>query len=171
MRKTRLDDGGSKCDRRLDKNFTDVDAVTEPPAAALKASDRQRTLNDFRRGTVPILIATDLESRALDVEHLTHVFKYDYPLNIGKYLYRVQRAGRAGRRGFSVTIVTRQEWMQARDLIDVLEEANEYVPEERTPWLTISTPAKSGVPRRLPQTAAERTPAMVTSGENEFGSF
>lgn len=96
----------------------------------LEASDRQRALDDFGRGTVPILIATDLESRALDVEDLTHVFNYDYPLNIGKYLYRVQRAGRAGRRGFSVTLVTRQEWMQARDLIDVLEEANQYVPQE-----------------------------------------
>ncbi|KAH7977562.1 hypothetical protein HPB49_002417 [Dermacentor silvarum] len=190
MRDTRLDDGGSKCDRRLDKNFTDVNADTEPPAAALKvgpnagkcdasarerqvsscariqatrqsfscvkgtgwerltgdltlggfkcdcihecleASDRQRALDDFRRGTVPILITTDFESRALDVEDLTHVFNYDYPLNIGKYLHRVQRAGRAGRRGFSVTLVSRQEWMQTRDLIEVLEEANQYVPQE-----------------------------------------
>ncbi|KAH7980406.1 hypothetical protein HPB49_015749 [Dermacentor silvarum] len=151
MRETRLDDRGSECDRRLDKNFTDVNAVTKPPAGALKvgqnagtcdasarerqvsscaqiqASDRQRALDDFRSGKVSILIATDLESRALDVEYLTHVFNYDYPLNIGKYLYRVQRAGRAGRGGFSVTLVTRQERMQARDLIDVLEEANQYV--------------------------------------------
>ncbi|KAH7977341.1 hypothetical protein HPB49_000713 [Dermacentor silvarum] len=96
----------------------------------LEASDQQRALNDFRRGKVPILIATDLESRALDVEDLAHVFNYDYPLNIGKYLYRVRRAGHAGRRGFSVTFVTRQEWMEARDLIDVLEEANQYVPQE-----------------------------------------
>ncbi|XP_037559592.1 probable ATP-dependent RNA helicase DDX43 [Dermacentor silvarum] len=96
----------------------------------LEASDRTRALDDFRRGTVPILITTDLESRALDVEDLTHVFNYDYPLNIGKYLHRVQRAGRAWGRGFCVTLVTRQEWMQARDLIDVLEEANQYVPQE-----------------------------------------
>ncbi|KAH7958319.1 hypothetical protein HPB49_000827 [Dermacentor silvarum] len=39
----------------------------------LEASDQQRALNDFRRGRVPILIATDLESRALDVEDLTHM--------------------------------------------------------------------------------------------------
>ncbi|XP_065284614.1 probable ATP-dependent RNA helicase DDX43 [Dermacentor albipictus] len=96
----------------------------------LEACDRQRALNDFRRGTVPILIATDLESQALDVEDLTHVFNYDSPLNVEKYVYRVGRAGHAGRRGFSVTLVTRQDWMQARDLIEVLEEANQYVPQE-----------------------------------------
>lgn len=38
LREMRLDDGGSKCDRGLDKNFSDVNAVTEPPAAALKVS-------------------------------------------------------------------------------------------------------------------------------------
>uniref|UniRef100_A0A8C6Y1H5 RNA helicase n=1 Tax=Naja naja TaxID=35670 RepID=A0A8C6Y1H5_NAJNA len=58
--------------------------------------DREQALDDFKKGKVRILIATDLASRGLDVHDITHVFNFDFPRNIEEYVHRVGRTGRAG---------------------------------------------------------------------------
>ncbi|KAL4625049.1 putative ATP-dependent RNA helicase DDX43 [Arapaima gigas] len=92
--------------------------------------DREEALQDFRDGRVRILIATDLASRGLDVHDITHVFNYDFPRNIEEYVHRVGRTGRAGRCGCSVTLVSRSDWKQASELVDILDRAGQTVPEE-----------------------------------------
>ncbi|KAM4771056.1 putative ATP-dependent RNA helicase DDX43 [Rhinophrynus dorsalis] len=92
--------------------------------------DREQALEDFKKGTVRILIATDLASRGLDVLDITHVFNFDFPRNIEEYVHRVGRTGRAGRSGESVTLVTRKDWKVAGELINILERANQEVPED-----------------------------------------
>ncbi|XP_063046994.1 probable ATP-dependent RNA helicase DDX43 isoform X2 [Engraulis encrasicolus] len=93
-------------------------------------SDREEALQDFRDGHVHILVATDLASRGLDVSDITHVFNFDFPRNIEEYVHRVGRTGRAGRSGISVTLVTREDWSKAAELINILERAGQDVPEE-----------------------------------------
>ncbi|XP_062376003.1 probable ATP-dependent RNA helicase DDX43 [Sardina pilchardus] len=92
--------------------------------------DREEALQDFRDGNVRILVATDLASRGLDVSDITHVFNFDFPRNIEEYVHRVGRTGRAGRSGVSVTLVTRDDWSKAAELISILERAGQEVPEE-----------------------------------------
>ncbi|XP_041921229.1 probable ATP-dependent RNA helicase DDX43 isoform X2 [Alosa sapidissima] len=92
--------------------------------------DREEALQDFRDGNVRILVATDLASRGLDVSDITHVFNFDFPRNIEEYVHRVGRTGRAGRSGVSVTLVTRDDWSKAAELINILERAGQEVPEE-----------------------------------------
>ncbi|MBN3320219.1 DDX43 helicase, partial [Atractosteus spatula] len=92
--------------------------------------DREQALDDFKKGRVRILVATDLASRGLDVHDITHVFNYDFPRNLEEYVHRVGRTGRAGRSGASLTLVTRQEWKIASELVHILERANQAVPEE-----------------------------------------
>ncbi|XP_067388720.1 probable ATP-dependent RNA helicase DDX43 [Emydura macquarii macquarii] len=92
--------------------------------------DREQALDDFKKGKVRILIATDLASRGLDVQDITHVFNFDFPRNIEEYVHRVGRTGRAGRTGEAVTLVTRNDWRIASELINILERANQPVPEE-----------------------------------------
>ncbi|NXG68198.1 DDX43 helicase, partial [Baryphthengus martii] len=58
--------------------------------------DREQALNDFKKGEVRILVATDVASRGLDVHDITHVFNFDFPRNIEEYVHRVGRTGRAG---------------------------------------------------------------------------
>ncbi|NXD82538.1 DDX43 helicase, partial [Halcyon senegalensis] len=58
--------------------------------------DREQALDDFKKGEVRILVATDLASRGLDVHDITHVFNFDFPRNIEEYVHRVGRTGRAG---------------------------------------------------------------------------
>ncbi|TRY95756.1 hypothetical protein DNTS_026439 [Danionella cerebrum] len=92
--------------------------------------DREEALQDFKSGLVRILVATDLASRGLDVHDITHVFNYDFPRNVEEYVHRVGRTGRAGRSGESVTLVTREDWKVASELVTILERSGQDVPEE-----------------------------------------
>nr|XP_038033105.1 probable ATP-dependent RNA helicase DDX43 isoform X2 [Anas platyrhynchos] len=92
--------------------------------------DREQALDDFKKGKVRILVATDVASRGLDVHDITHVFNFDFPRNIEEYVHRVGRTGRAGRTGEAITLVTRKDWKVASELIDILERAKQVVPDE-----------------------------------------
>ncbi|NXC25858.1 DDX43 helicase, partial [Campylorhamphus procurvoides] len=87
--------------------------------------DREQALDDFKKGKVRILVATDLASRGLDVHDITHVFNFDFPHNIEEYVHRVGRTGRAGRTGEAITLVTKNDWRFASELIEILERTNQ----------------------------------------------
>uniref|UniRef100_A0A8C3U310 RNA helicase n=1 Tax=Catharus ustulatus TaxID=91951 RepID=A0A8C3U310_CATUS len=89
--------------------------------------DREQALDDFKKGKVRILVATDLASRGLDVHDITHVFNFDFPRNIEEYVHRVGRTGRAGRTGEAVTLVTSNDWRFASELIDILQRTNQML--------------------------------------------
>ncbi|XP_053689269.1 probable ATP-dependent RNA helicase DDX43 [Sabethes cyaneus] len=93
-------------------------------------ADREQALDDIKSGDVRVLIATDVASRGLDIEDITHVVNYDFPRNIEEYVHRVGRTGRAGRSGISLSFFTRSDWAVASDLIKILEEAEQDVPDE-----------------------------------------
>jgi len=89
-----------------------------------------QALDDLKDGVVRILIATDVASRGLDIKDVTHVVNFDFPHNIEEYVHRVGRTGRAGRSGASLTFMTRNDWRHASELIKIMEEANQEVPQE-----------------------------------------
>ncbi|KAI5637213.1 DEAD/DEAH box helicase domain-containing protein [Phthorimaea operculella] len=93
-------------------------------------SDREAALEEMLDGTVNILVATDVASRGIDIKDLTHVINFDFPRHIEEYVHRVGRTGRAGRTGVALSFVTRKDWAQAKELIKILEEANQEVPDE-----------------------------------------
>lgn len=93
-------------------------------------NDREQALEDIKKGEVQILIATDVASRGIDIGDITHVVNYDFPRNIEEYVHRVGRTGRAGRTGISLSFFTREDWGSASELIDILEEADQDVPDE-----------------------------------------
>lgn len=71
--------------------------------------EREKAISQFRSGEVPILMATDVASRGLDIDGLTHVIQMDLPNDIQQYVHRSGRTGRAGRPGTVVSIVTEGE--------------------------------------------------------------
>lgn len=93
-------------------------------------SDREAALGDIVDGTVNILIATDVASRGIDIKDLTHVVNFDFPRHLEEYVHRVGRTGRAGKTGIALSFFTRQDWANAGELIKILEEANQEVPDE-----------------------------------------
>merc|ERR1712125_82744 len=95
-----------------------------------KQEERDWVLKEFKDGKSPILVATDVASRGLDVKDIKYVINYDFPTQIEDYIHRVGRTGRAGATGSSYTFFTQDKFRHAPDLIKVLEEANQPVPEE-----------------------------------------
>merc|ERR1719415_460225 len=87
-------------------------------------------LMSFKDGKSPILVATDVASRGLDGKDIKYVINYDFPGQIEDYVHRVGRTGRAGATGSSYTFFTSDKSRLARDLINVLREASQPVPEE-----------------------------------------
>lgn len=93
-------------------------------------SDREAALEEMVDGTVNILVATDVASRGIDIKDLTHVINLDFPRHIEEYVHRVGRTGRAGKTGIALSFISRNDWAHARELIKILEEANQEVPDE-----------------------------------------
>lgn len=71
--------------------------------------ERRKNLNEFRKGVTRILLATDLASRGLDVEHVDCVINYHMPSHLENYLHRVGRTARAGRSGLAINLITERD--------------------------------------------------------------
>jgi superfamily II DNA/RNA helicase len=69
-------------------------------------SARTAALDQFRKGEIPLLVASDVAARGLDIPAVSHVFNFDVPHHADDYVHRVGRTGRAGRAGTAVSIVT-----------------------------------------------------------------
>jgi ATP-dependent RNA helicase DBP3 len=97
------------------------------------ASQAARTaaVDAFRAGTVPLLIATDVAARGLDIPDVEVVINYSFPLTTEDYVHRIGRTGRAGKTGLAHTFfVPQQDKPRAGELINVLREAGQRVPDE-----------------------------------------
>ncbi|KAF7587262.1 ATP-dependent RNA helicase dbp2 [Aspergillus hancockii] len=89
--------------------------------------ERDWVLNEFKQGKSPIMVATDVASRGIDVRDITHVLNYDYPNNSEDYVHRIGRTGRAGAKGTAITFFTTDNSKQARDLVTILTEAKQQI--------------------------------------------
>jgi superfamily II DNA/RNA helicase len=69
-------------------------------------SARTAALDQFRSGEIPILVASDVAARGLDIPTVSHVFNFDVPHHADDYVHRIGRTGRAGRAGTAISIVT-----------------------------------------------------------------
>merc|ERR1711881_776544 len=90
--------------------------------------ERERALEMFRSGHCPILVATAVAARGLDIPNVTHVVNYDLPTDIDDYVHRIGRTGRAGNTGLSTAFFNRGNRGIVRDLIELLKEAHQEVP-------------------------------------------
>lgn len=77
---------------------------------------RLKTINQFKRGEFPLLIATDVAARGIHVDELSLVINYDVPLEKDGYIHRIGRTGRAGHGGRAVTLVTSDEIMSLYEI-------------------------------------------------------
>jgi len=79
-------------------------------------SARSKALDGFRLGSSPILIATDVAARGIDVDGIVMVVNYDVPNDPEVYVHRVGRTARAGAAGVAITLMSPDEWLQMRDI-------------------------------------------------------
>lgn len=90
--------------------------------------EREAALNTFRTGRTPIMVATAVAARGLDIPNVTHVINYDLPTDIDDYVHRIGRTGRAGNTGISTAFFNRGNKGIGRELLELLREANQEVP-------------------------------------------
>lgn len=92
--------------------------------------DRDSTIADFKSGVVPIVIATSVAARGLDVKQLKLVINYDAPNHMEDYVHRAGRTGRAGNKGTCVTFITPEQDRYSVDIYRALKASNANVPKE-----------------------------------------
>jgi ATP-dependent RNA helicase DDX3X len=90
--------------------------------------ERERALEMFRTGRCPVMVATAVAARGLDIPNVTHVVNYDLPTDIDDYVHRIGRTGRAGNTGIATAFFNRGNRGVVRDLLELLKEANQEVP-------------------------------------------
>jgi len=94
---TRTKHGANRLVKQLDQSGIDAVAIHGNKSQGA----RTKALASFKKGNIPILVATDIASRGIDVEGITHVFNYDLPNEPESYVHRIGRTARAGRSGIA----------------------------------------------------------------------
>ena len=94
--------------------------------------ERERMLADFRSGRAPILVATDVAARGLDIKDVRMVINFEFPPRIEDYVHRIGRTGRGGRTGHAHTFFTSFDKAHAGALQNILREASQPVPDALT---------------------------------------
>lgn len=95
----------------------------------MNQAKRTESLEAFKSGEVPILVATDVAARGLDIPAVKLVLNVTFPLTVEDYVHRIGRTGRAGQEGQAITFFTENEKGLAGGLINVLKAAEQHVPE------------------------------------------
>ncbi len=93
--------------------------------------EREEALRLFKHAKTPILVATDVAARGLDISNVSQVVNYDLPSNIDDYVHRIGRTGRVGNVGNAMSFITDKNRGIAKDLADLLLESDQVCP----PWL------------------------------------
>ena len=136
------------CERKrwADNLYRDLKRVVANAAVIhgdLPQSQREKIMAAFRTGEIKYLIATDVMSRGIDVEGLSHVINFDLPIDIENYVHRIGRTGRIGRDGIAISFATPEQGGLLTDIevmINRLIDRDEIAGEWYTPRRTVATP-------------------------------
>ena len=150
---TKTKRGADKLSRDLAKTGLKTDAIH----GDRNQRQRQRTLNNFRKGAIEILIATDVAARGIDVPGIARVINFDLPLEPEAYIHRVGRTGRNGATGVALSFCAPDDLSLLKDIEYLLKQPimvdadHEFHqdPPERAPKPQRKKAGRSGQPRRF----------------------
>ncbi|XP_043200369.1 ATP-dependent RNA helicase DDX42-like isoform X1 [Amphibalanus amphitrite] len=114
----------------LANNLRKQDFKLELIHGDIDQSERNRIITAFKQKSVPILVATDVAARGLDIPHIRTVVNYDVARDIDTHTHRIGRTGRAGQKGSAYTLITTKDKDFAGHLVRNLEGAGQDVPEQ-----------------------------------------
>jgi ATP-dependent RNA helicase RhlE len=166
---TRTKHGANRLTEQLDKDGIRAEAIHGNKSQ----SARERALANFRAGATPVLIATDIAARGIDVDGVSHVFNYELPNIPESYVHRIGRTARAGAEGIAISFCDAEE---AAFLRDIERTIRLKIPVLPLPPLPVQ--AASASPPERPRPAPSPRGASPASGrpatapvrsENEAG--
>jgi ATP-dependent RNA helicase RhlE len=109
---TRTKRGADRVAKELNKNGIKAEAIHGDKSQGA----RERALNGFKKRSIRVLVATDIASRGIDVDKLTHVINFEIPEQAETYVHRIGRTGRAGESGTALSFCTNEELPYLRDI-------------------------------------------------------
>ncbi len=146
--------------RRIGRDLKNVGVLH----AGFNMSERERTIRDFREGRIRVLIATDVVSRGIDVDKITHVIHFDLPDALEDYIHRSGRSGRAGRAGQTFAMVETDNRDQS-EKFQQLKKKVQFTMMGRAAQLTDSPPRSS----RPPSGSRPHTSNRPHGGNKSYG--
>ena len=143
------------CNRKVDvdivsKSLKKYGYDAAPIHGDLDQSQRMRTLDGFRDGTLRFLVASDVAARGLDIPDVSHVFNFDVPSHAEDYVHRIGRTGRAGKKGTAMMICVPSDEKNLEDI--------ERLVKETVPRLDNPMPDKTPRSAAAEETSAEEKP-------------
>ncbi|OMJ21406.1 ATP-dependent RNA helicase ROK1 [Smittium culicis] len=90
---------------------------------------RDRIIENFKKGKLWILISTELMARGIDFKGVNLVINYDFPQSVASYIHRIGRTGRAGREGKAITYFTKEDAPYLKNIVNVMRQSGCEVPE------------------------------------------
>jgi ATP-dependent RNA helicase DeaD len=116
---------------RLGRDLADKGLRVKALHGDLSQGQRDGVMISFKEHKTPLLVATDIAARGLDIEHVTHVINYDMPNNPEVYVHRIGRTGRVGRTGRAITFVTSKQQGELKEIERVVKaHIGEWEPPE-----------------------------------------
>ncbi|MCK5113151.1 MAG: DEAD/DEAH box helicase [Phycisphaerae bacterium] len=144
---------------RADKVTKNLNRL-EISAAAFHSNKSQntrlRTLDSFKKGTVSVLVASDIAARGIDIDNISHVFNYDLPSEAETYVHRIGRTGRAGTTGQAISFCSSDEHKALRDIEKLLGEQIPVQKEFAVPGINPDAPLPPRL-RRLNEQRSEQS--------------
>ena len=136
---------------RIARNLENKGIKTAALHSNRSQNQRLKALKDFKSGAVRVLVATDIAARGIDVDGISHVVNYDFPMHAEDYVHRIGRTGRAHAVGDAISFVTPED----RDELRALERfIGRGIVRKRAEGFNYSAAAPPGPPegeRRFPQ--------------------
>jgi superfamily II DNA/RNA helicase len=148
----------------------------EPIHGDLEQSQRMRTLDGFRDGSIRFLVASDVAARGLDIPNVSHVFNFDVPSHSEDYVHRIGRTGRAGRSGKAYMIVSPAD---EKNLAAIEHLVKQEIPRAENPYAAAkpqrktddapkdTAPKPERAPRKERAPKAERSPKVEQAPEEK----
>ncbi|XP_059418156.1 putative ATP-dependent RNA helicase an3 isoform X11 [Carassius carassius] len=132
--------------------------------------DREEALHQFRSGRCPIMVATAVAARGLDISNVKHVINFDLPSDIEEYVHRIGRTGRVGNLGLATSFYNDKNSNITKDLLDILVEAKQEVPSwlENLAYEHQHKSTNRGRPKRFSGGFGARDYRQVAGGGSAF---
>jgi ATP-dependent RNA helicase DeaD len=127
--------------RKLAKRLFSVGIEAKEIHGDLVQQKREKIMERFRKHKIPVLVATDLAARGIDVHQITHIINYDLPQDISIYVHRIGRTARMGEKGMAATFVTREE---GAELTQIEMLINKQIEKLEVPGFQPTPPPREG---------------------------
>jgi ATP-dependent RNA helicase RhlE len=137
-------------------------------------NQRLRALKDFKSGAVRVLVATDIAARGIDVDGISHVVNYDFPMHAEDYVHRIGRTGRAHAVGDAISFVTPEDYGELRSLERFIGRGIVRKKAEGFNYAAAAQPSDFAAPQRQqprPHAASSRPQSRPSGGGAPHGGL